>query len=169
MHDAQGWIDTLDLQPHPEGGWYREVYRAAETIPREALPDRFSGDRSFSTAIYFLLRGDEFSAFHKIAQDEIWHFYDGSSLTVHMIDQAGQYSSIALGRNASAGQSLMAAVPAGRHFAAEVDDLASYALVGCTVAPGFDFDDFVMPAQEELLATFPQHAAVIERLARRAD
>src|SRR5262249_48643619 len=84
MTEAQDWIEALQLQPHPEGGFFRETYRSPETIAREHLPPRFSGDRSFATAIYFLLRGTDFSALHTIKQDEVWHFYEGGSLTVYV-------------------------------------------------------------------------------------
>ena len=161
---AKHWIRTLNLEPHPEGGWYREVYRAAESIPHASLPDRFTGDRHFSTAIYFLLDGTNFSAFHRICQDELWHFYDGSPLTIHSIDPAGNYSTTHLGRNTSADQSLLAVVPAGHLFGATVDDPTSYSLVGCTVAPGFDFNDFHLPTRTELLDQYPQHHQIITQL-----
>ena len=145
-------------------GWFREVYRADESIPRAGLPDRFDGDRSFSTAIYFLLNQTEFSALHRIRQDEVWHFYDGAPLTIHQISPEGNYSTTVLGRNVHAGETLMAIVPAGSFFGATVDDPASFSLVGCTVAPGFDFADFEMPTRKELLDQFPQHRALIELL-----
>ncbi len=166
MKDARYWIDRLGLVRHPEGGHYRESYRSHESIARSHLPERLSGDRSFSTAIYFLLPGDEFSAFHRIKQDEVWHFYEGSTLTIHVIDPKGEYSRIALGRRIERGEALQAMVTAGYLFGASVDDPASYALVGCTVAPGFDFDDLEVPRREALLAQYPQHRAIIERLTR---
>jgi len=164
MDGAENWIRTLELQPHPEGGWYREVYRADETIPQASLPARFTGDRHFSTAIYFLLEGKNFSAFHRIRQDELWHFYDGCSLTIHTIDPDGKYSTIQLGRNLQAEESLLAVVKAGWLFGATVDDTSAYSLVGCTVAPGFDFEDFQLPTRAELLAEYPQHEQIITRL-----
>ena len=166
MSNAQRWIETLKLERHPEGGWYREIYRADEAIPLAGLPERFSSDRNFSTAIYFLLDGTDFSALHRIKQDELWHFYDGSSLTIHMIDPAGDYSAAKLGRDAAAGENLVAVVKAGCMFGAAVDGEQSFALVGCTVAPGFDFADFEMPSREELLATYPQHREIVEKLTR---
>ncbi len=163
---AEDWIGTLELQPHPEGGWFREVYRATESIPQANLPARFSGDRVFSTAIYFLLNRSEYSAFHRIKQDELWHFYDGDALTIHLIDPAGEYRQATLGRNHAAGESPLVVVEAGWLFAATVNDLRSYALVGCTVAPGFDFDDFEMPTRAALVAQYPAHRDIIERLTR---
>lgn len=166
MNDAQRWIDRLELRRHPEGGWFRETYRSEETITRTALPSRFAGDRVFSTAIYFLLEGEDFSAFHHIHQDEIWHFYCGSSVTVHVIDSEGNYSTLRVGHDLNAGHLPQGVVKAGCLFGATVNDRESYALCGCTVAPGFDFADFTMPSREELLSQFPQHAPIIKKLTR---
>ena len=160
---AEGWIEKLSLIQHPEGGWYREVYRSAENIPQHALAEGFAGERSFCTSIYFLLSGDEFSAFHRIRQDELWHFYDGDGLVVHVIDKAGRYSQKRLGRNPECGESFQQVVEAGDWFGASVPS-GGYALVGCTVAPGFDFTDFEMASREKLLAHYPQHRKIIEQL-----
>jgi hypothetical protein len=168
MNGADQWIQALQLRPHPEGGWFREVYRADETIPHQGLPSRFSGDRHISTAICFLLNETEFSAFHRIKQDELWHFYDGASLTIHMIDSTGNYSAVKLGRNIQAGEALVAVVKAGWLFGATVNDTRSYGLVGCTVAPGFDFEDFEMPSRTQLLEQYPQHRDIIERLTKES-
>lgn len=171
MNSAEQWKQALELCQHPEGGWFREVYRAEETIPHQSLPRRFTGARSFSTAIYFLLREAEFSAFHRIQQDELWHFYDGSALTIHRIDPAGNYSTVKVGRSPEAGENLLAVVQAGWLFGATVDvagkkDSSAYALVGCTVAPGFDFADFEMPSRQQLLGEYPQHRKIIAELTR---
>lgn len=166
MADARQWIQALELRRHPEGGWFREIYRASETIPRTALPSRFTGNRPFSTAIYFLLDRGDFSALHRIKQDEIWHFYDGAPLTIHMIGADRQYSSVTLGRNVGAGETLVAVVKAGTLFGATVSDSDGYTLVGCTVAPGFDFADFEMPERAQLLEQYPEHERLIERLTK---
>jgi len=166
MKDARYWIDRLALRRHPEGGYYRETYRSKESIARENLPERFGGNRAFSTAIYFLLPSEEFSTFHRIKQDEVWHFYDGSALTLHVIDPKDKYSSMKLGRDIDRGETLQAVVGAGCLFGASVDDPDSYTLLGCTVAPGFDFNDFEIPPREELLARYPQHRRIIEKLTR---
>ena len=165
MERIKHLVQSLDLQPHPEGGWYRESYRSPEMIPISALPERFDSQRCFCTSIYFLLSGDEFSAFHRIKQDEVWHFYDGDALTVHVIDKGGGYLEKKLGRNVEAGECFQQVVEAGDYFAAS---LASdgFALVGCTVAPGFDFADFEMPSCHSLLELYPQHAAVIKQHTR---
>ena len=166
MLKAADWIADLQLNPHPEGGFFRETYRCPETIAQAHLPPRFSGPRSFVTAIYFLLRSQDFSALHRIRQDEIWHFYDGTTLLIDVIDPRGALSTIRLGRNARAGEALQAVVTGGCLFGARVEAADSFALVGCTVAPGFDFADFEMPSRAALLAQYPQHRAAIERLTR---
>ena len=166
MTTAQHWIETLNLERHPEGGWFREFYRASEMIAPAGLPERFGDARNFSTAIYYLLSETDFSAFHRIKQDEVWHFYDGTPLTIHMIDPEGNYSTANVGRDAAAGESLVAVVPAGWMFGASVDGQRGFALLGCTVAPGFDFDDFELPSRAELLADYPQHREIVEKLTK---
>jgi predicted cupin superfamily sugar epimerase len=168
MPDASDWIAALALARHPEGGWYRETYRSAESIARAALPPRFRGGRAFSTAIYYLLESGDFSALHRIRQDEVWHFYDGSPLTLHLLSPEGAYSFERLGRDLWAGQRPQAVAPAGWLFAATVDEAGSYSLCGCTVAPGFEYADFEMPGRDELRRAYAAHAALIDRLTRPA-
>jgi predicted cupin superfamily sugar epimerase len=164
--DASYWIEKLRLEPHPEGGFFRQTYRSDIQIAAEAVPARFSGERTASTAIYFLLGGDDFSAFHRLRSDEIWHFYVGSGLIVHVIDPAGEYSRIRLGSDGEKEEVLQTVVQAGCWFGSELADRNSYALVGCTVAPGFDFEDFELGKKLELVRCYPQHRRVIERLTR---
>ena len=164
--DAMYWIEKLGLEPHPEGGYFRQTYRSEIVIARKALPAEFMGARVASTAIYFLLDGKNFSAFHRLRSDEVWHFYVGEVLIVHVIDLAGRYSSIRLGRDPDAGEVLQAVVPAGCWFASHVADWKTFAVVGCTVAPGFDFEDFEMGKRVELAARYPLQREVIERLTR---
>lgn len=167
MSMTQTWITQLQLQPHPEGGFFREVYRAAEEIPASALPPRFSGNRSFATSIYFLLRAEDISALHRIQQDEIWHFYAGSPLDIHLITPAGEHRVLKLGPDLAGGQQLQQVVSAGCWFGARVPPPGDYALVGCTVAPGFDFADFELADRATLLAQYPQHHAIIDMLTRQ--
>jgi hypothetical protein len=164
--DARYWIEKLGLEAHPEGGYFRQSYKAGLVVPKSGLPDGFAGARAASTAIYFLLEGKNFSAFHRLRSDEVWHFYAGDPLVVHGIEPDGKYFSILLGRDLEAGEVLQAVVPAGCWFASHVADWKSLAVVGCTVAPGFDFEDFEMGRREELGARYPQHRALIERLTR---
>lgn len=165
-NNARHWIERLKLGPHPEGGYFRRTYRSDVMIAREALPLGFGGTRAASTAIYFLLEGENFSAFHRLRSDEVWHFYAGSPLVVEVIDPAGSRSLIRLGDDFDAGQVFQAVVPAGCWFASHVADWKGWALVGCTVAPGFDFEDFEMARREQLVKDYPQHAALICRLTR---
>jgi predicted cupin superfamily sugar epimerase len=158
-------IEQLGLVEHPEGGWYRETYRSGDMIQKSALPTRFSGDRAACTAIYFLLRHGDISALHRIRSDELWHFYAGAPLIIHVLPPDGTYYSLLLGSAIANGEAFQAAVPAGCWFGAEVSG-DGYALVGCTVAPGFDFTDFEMATRGELLALYPAQAELITRLTR---
>ncbi len=159
-------INTLGLKPHPEGGYYKETYRSSGGIPVSDLPPEYSGDRNFSTSIYYLLVSEKPSAFHKINQDEIWHFYDGSSIELHTISESGDHQHYLIGRDLANGQVPQLVVPANHWFAAKVTESNSYSLVGCTVAPGFDFDDFTLAKREDLITRFPQHEELIEEFTR---
>lgn len=165
MSQIERIIETLQLSPHPEGGYFRETYRSVGVIEKEGLSDSYTGARNFSTGIYFLLTSDTFSAFHKIHQDEMWHFYDGGCIRLHMITPDGMHSEIRIGRDLENGELPQFVVPGGYWFAAEVA-YGSFALAGCTVAPGFDFADFTMPSRSELMDQFPQHETIIQRLTR---
>ncbi|MEP7233247.1 MAG: cupin domain-containing protein [Ginsengibacter sp.] len=166
MNTAQYYIDHLNLQPHPEGGFYTETYRATEQIPGDALPNRFSGERSFSTAIIYLIEQGDHSLFHRIQSDECWHFYAGETLLIHIIENRGNYYCIKLGTDIAAGETFQFVVPATAWFAAEPAPKSSFSLAGCTVAPGFDFADFEIADWAKLLASFPQHNAIINRIGR---
>lgn len=168
QHPAAFWIENYNLHPHPEGGFYSETYRSAETTSPKALPQRFGGSRNFSTAIYFLLEAGQFSALHRIASDEVWHFYAGDALEVVCIDAAGKLEIIRLGNNPQKGEVFQAVVEAGTWFGSRPAPGSAYSLVGCTVAPGFDFADFEMPGREWFLEAFPQHAELIRGLTRTA-
>jgi len=162
---AQGLITQLALVRHPEGGWFRETYRSTESIPAEALPKQFDGSRSLSTAILFLLEAGDVSALHRIKSDEVWHFYAGSPILIHTLFPEGRHRAQRLGPNPSAGDLYQAVVPAGCWFGAELAGV-QFALVGCTVSPGFDFADFEMADRQQLSESYPQHAEVIERLTK---
>lgn len=166
MKSPTDYIQALNLLPHPEGGWYRETYRAAETIPPQGLPARFAGARCFATSIYFLLTSETFSALHRLKADEIWHFHAGSALTVHVLEPGGEHRVLRLGAAIDQGESFQAVVPAGCWFGARVEAPGGFALVGCTVAPGFDFADFQMGRREDLIRQYPLHRDLIEALTR---
>lgn len=154
-------INNLELQSHPEGGYFKETYRSKGVIKADALDSDFDGDRNFSTGIYYLLTSNGFSAFHRINQDEMWHFYDGSPLIIHMLTPEGIYSKVEVGNDIVNGQQLQYVVPAGVWFAAKVKESESYSLVGCTVAPGFDFKDFELANRDELIKMFPDSEEII--------
>jgi predicted cupin superfamily sugar epimerase len=161
---ARQLVETLGLLPHPEGGFYRETFRSPLSF--RGLPWTGPDDqRSASTAIYFLLPAGEFSAFHRVAADEVWHHYDGDPVALHTLDASG-HGVVHLGRDFAAGQRPQHVVRGGVWQAAvALGD--RFALGGCTVAPGFDFADFVMPSRDELVAAFPEHAALVESFTRR--
>ena len=164
MFPAKYWVEKLKMQSHPEGGFFAETYRSTETIDKNSLSKRFSGDRNFSTGIYFLLESHHFSAFHRIKSDEMWHFYAGEALNVYYIDNEENMRIIKLGNNFENGEVFQAVVPAGVWFGSKPAIENSYSLVGCTVAPGFDFADFEMPDQQTLLQECPQHEDIIKML-----
>jgi predicted cupin superfamily sugar epimerase len=166
MKNAQYWIDKLELSPHVEGGYFKEIYRSSENISKHELPERFNEDRSFCTAIYFLLHHNDFSAFHRIKQDELWHFYIGHTLLIHVIDGEGNYSQIKLGKDLENGEVLQAMVPYGSWFAVNLQTPDSFALAGCTVSPGFDFNDLELAERHALVCLYPEHQEIIERLTR---
>ncbi|QEC44830.1 cupin domain-containing protein [Pseudobacter ginsenosidimutans] len=167
MNTAAQLISQYQLLPHPEGGYYKETYRSSEIAPASALPERFGGNRFFSTAIYFLLESGNFSAFHKIKSDECWHFYAGQTLLVHILHLNGELQTVSLGSNAAEGELFQFVVPANCWFASEPAEGSEFAFTGCTVSPGFDFEDFELAKAEELLSKYPAHAALIRRLCRQ--
>ena len=157
-------IETLDLKPHPEGGYFKETYRSQGIIKEDSLSPAYLGERNYSTCIYFLLTSDKFSAFHRINQDEIWHFYDGSPILLHMISESGKYAKQIIGKDFEKKEAPQFVVPGGSWFAAEVVSPDSYSLVGCTVSPGFSFEDFQLKPRQELISSYPDLKEVISKL-----
>jgi uncharacterized protein len=159
-------IKRLELEPHPEGGYFKEVYRSPEKIEQLALPDRFKGSRNFATSIYFLIEKSNFSALHKIKSDETWHFYEGDPLEVIEIDEAGKLTQTYIGRNIDQGEVFQYTVKANTWFGSRVKEGGEFSLLGCTVAPGFDFADFEMGDRTELINKFSNHKILIEEMTR---
>lgn len=153
---TEALITLLDLQPHPEGGWYRETFRSALRVR--------DGARAASTAIWFLLPAGDFSSWHRVTADEVWHHYDGDPLELWELDDAGLRVTV-LGRDWAAGQRPQAVVPAGVWQAARPVGAVG-ALCGCTVAPGFEFADFTLADRATLAARFPAHADAVARFTR---
>jgi hypothetical protein len=155
-------FDHLKMTRHPEGGAFVENYRSDLEISAPG----FAGPRRASTGIYFLLGSGEFSAFHRIRSDEMWHFYLGGPLRVVEIDGAGRLHETTLGREIQEGHALTHVVKAGHWFASCPAEESGFSLVGCRVAPGFDFQDFELADRRELTQRFPEHAATIASLTR---
>lgn len=164
MKSFEDIIKQLDLKPHPEGGFFKETYRSIGEINEECLEAKYKGKRNFSTCIYFLLTSDKFSAFHRIKQDEIWHFYTGSPIGLHVISETGKYMKHLIGSDFEKGEVPQLIVPGGSWFAAEILNKDAFALVGCTVSPGFSFEDFELKKRKELLAMFPDLEKIITKL-----
>ncbi len=165
--DAAYWINKLNLLAHPEGGYYKEIYRSEEFIEQTVLPNRYSSKHSLSTSIYFLLNKNQISAFHKLQSDEIWHYHTGASLKIHIISNDGNYKEVKLGLSLEDGESPQIIIPHNHWFAAELLDKSSFTLIGCTVAPGFDFTDFILGKQDILKKLFPQHSDLIVRMTNK--
>ena len=163
---AQTYIDTLQLDAHPEGGFFKETYRCHQRMDVTVGGDVTSDQRSVSTGIYFLLEKNNFSAFHKIQSDEMWHFYAGQALEVLTLNAHGELGCTRLGSDLLGGEVHQHVVPANTWFASRVAVGGSFSLVGCTVAPGFDFADFCLADRAMLVAAFPQHSQTITELTR---
>ena len=161
MPTKENWIEKLDLQPHPEGGYFKETYRSDMLDSFDGI----KGIRNISTGIYFLLTKGNFSAFHRIKSDEMWHFYDGSAVSIYVIEPKGNLVHIKLGIDIAKGEVPQAVVPAGCWFASHIEE-GEYSLTGCTVAPGFDFQDFELAQRAVLINRYPQHELIIEELTR---
>ncbi|MCX7834159.1 MAG: cupin domain-containing protein [Ignavibacteria bacterium] len=164
IEKAEKIIKKYKLQKHIEGGYFTEFYRSHEKINQNCLPKRYKSVRVFSTSIYFLLKGNEFSTFHKLNSDEILHFYDGCPVNVYLIDKNGNLEIKKLGRNISRGENYQILVKAGNWLAIKPTKRKSFSLIGCTVAPGFEYDDLHLGKKEELLKIFPKQKKLIEKL-----
>lgn len=161
IKNADYWIEFLELKPHPEGGYYKEIYRSEDEIPGNTLA-AFSEKRSVCTSIYFLLGPNDISHFHRIKSDELWFFHDGDAIQIHTLSDAG-HRILELGPHAAQGQCLQHLVPAGNWFASHVKEGGQFALVSCVVSPGFDFADFEMAELTSLLEAFPAHEEIVQR------
>lgn len=159
--NASYWISLLNLQPHPEGGYYKEVFRSQQQVSRSGSPDV----KQACTSIYYLLEADDYSGFHRIQSDEIWYFHKGMPLDIHVINTDGNHEVWELSDMPPTGN-LSLVVPAGLWFAAEIPLKEGYTLVSCAVAPGFEFSEFEMADRKELQTRYPEHDELFARLCR---
>lgn len=162
---VQYFVEKLGMEPHPEGGYYKRTFESEERITAQELTVNFDGNRKLYTSIYFLLGSNDISHFHRLKSDELWYYHAGSTLTVHIIDENGDYEAKQLGINLDKGEVPQVLVPKNAIFGSSVMDEGSFSLVGCMVSPGFEFLDFELFTQEELLVQYPQHKDVIMKLA----
>ncbi len=151
------------MEKHPEGGFFVETYRC----PQKSYFEDFSGDRNTSTAIFYLLEEKDFSSFHRIRSDEMWHFYQGGPLKIVEISPQGELIETILGNQFLEGQKIQYVVKAGHWFASYPLEGSRYCFVGCTVAPGFDFQDFELGQRKVLSEQYPQHTQIIHELTRQ--
>lgn len=164
-HNAQYYISKLGLLPHPEGGYYKRTFESEEQITDQELSVEFEGNRKLYTSIYFLLGSGDISHFHRLKSDELWYYHAGSPLTVHVIDEDGVYKEYKLGIDLENGEVPQVLVQKNSIFGSSVKDEDTFSLVGCMVSPGFEFQDFELFTQDELLAKYPQHQDIIMKLA----
>ncbi|MFA8343959.1 MAG: cupin domain-containing protein [Rhodothermaceae bacterium] len=157
-------IKRFNLQKHPEGGYFSEVYRSEEKINKEALPERYGSDRNFGTSIYFLIDGENVSNFHRLKSDEFWYFHCGSTIEVHIIYPDGKYEIKVMGLNFTKDEVPSLLLPKGCWFGARLTDTSGFGFVSCAVFPGFDFSDFELAKRDELTALYPQHSKIISDL-----
>ena len=161
---AAFFIDKLQLKPHPEGGYYKEVHRSDDIISFNCLSIRYNGDRCAMTSIYYLLEKANKSHFHKVNSDETWHYYEGnSSIELLIILPSGKIQRVKIGRQIEKGECFQFTVPKNCWFAAHLIDKTGFALVGCTVAPGFEFSDFHLGKARELKAMYPGLDRIIDQ------
>lgn len=154
------WINKLQLQPHPEGGYYKEIYRSSDWVQF----DGFDSPRNICTSIYYVLTKHSFSSFHRLKSDELWHFHYGHPAVVHIINEKGHHESKIVGIDEHGNGDFQIIIPKNSWFCAET--FCDYSLVGCTVAPGFNFLDFEMGDRNKLLEMFPQHEELITKFCR---
>ncbi|EOH96901.1 hypothetical protein UAY_02633 [Enterococcus moraviensis ATCC BAA-383] len=154
------WIEQLALEPHPEGGYFKQVLCSEQSLDISAKKRR-----PYYTSIYFLLTKGSPSHFHRLSSDEVWYFHAGSALTIHLLHQNGQYETIQLGTNIEKGEVLQAVVPQNVIFGSSVEGDGEFSLVSCMVSPGFDYQDFELFTKKQLTLHYPDQTKIIEQLA----
>ncbi|WP_223282549.1 cupin domain-containing protein [Neobacillus kokaensis] len=165
ISELEYWTTKLGLTPHPEGGYYKRTFESGEKVSSKELSVNYAGQRKLYTSIYFLLTSKDISHFHRLKSDELWYYHGGCSLTVHVIHENGEYEEIELGMDLEKGEVPQALVPKNSIFGSSVKEEGTCSLVGCMVSPGFDFQDFELFTQDELLEKYPQHREIILKMA----
>ncbi len=153
--NASYWIQSLEMEKHPEGGYFRELYKCPRTL---------SGGRSIASSIYFLLPVGDVSRFHRLKSDELWYYHAGDPIVVYVIDKTGDLSELRLGTGCEKGERPQAVIPAGSIFGAVTHGEEGFSLVGCMVCPGFEYEEFELMDRDELLRDYPQHREIILKL-----
>jgi len=162
---TQEVIDILNLQPHPEeGGYFTETHRSDEMHAAANLPPRYGDDRSHSTAIYYLLTPQTYSHMHRLKTDEIFHFYAGDPCEMLQLHPDGTSDIVVLGNDLKTGHRPQVIVPCDSWQGMRLLPGGTFGLMGCTVAPGFEFADYAHGVRKELLEQYPEHAEQIRRL-----
>ncbi|WP_026567107.1 cupin domain-containing protein [Bacillus sp. UNC41MFS5] len=167
INEVHNWVTKLGLSPHPEGGFYKRTFESDEQITDKELSVMFEGQRKLYTSIYFLLTSDDVSHFHRLKSDELWYFHAGSPLTIHVIDENGEYQELKLGLNLEKGEVPQILVKKNSIFGSSVMEEDTFSFVGCMVSPGFEFRDFELFTQNELIQKYPNHEDIIMKLAYR--
>jgi uncharacterized protein len=167
MRDAIYWINSLGLSSHPEGGFYKSSFQSDVIILDNGRMEH-GNNRKLFTSIYFLLRSHDISHFHRLKSDELWYYHAGSPLTIHVIDERGEYKEMKLGLNLDKGELPQVLVPKNSIFGSSVMEDEGFSLVGCMVSPGFDFEDFELFYQDDLLKVYPEHEQIIRKMAYKS-
>ncbi len=163
MYTAKDFIKQLQMTPHPEGGYFKESYVAEDLISSAELNVNYDDKRKLWTSIYFLLEDGEVSNFHRLKSDEMWYYHAGSPLTVYMITPEGDLITQKLGLNIEKGELPQFLVPKETIFGSAMNE-EGYSLVGCMVAPGFEFRDFELFKRDDLIKQYPQYKDLIIKL-----
>ena len=166
MHAAD-WISRLKMQPHPEGGYFCTGYSGAPVFEPNLPGQKYSGVRRLYSSIIYLLGKDDFSAFHRLETDEMWHHYEGGELIFYILSPDGSLTVQKLGKRPGEGAVFQFLVPHHHWFAVVPAPGCEFALCGCTLSPGYDEADFEMACRDSLRSAYPEHAMLINSLTRQ--
>ncbi len=167
IKNATYWIEKLQLEPHPEGGYFKETYRSGTQISAQCLPEKYSDTRNLATSIYFLLESTQVSGFHRLKSDELWFYQHGDAVQIYMFHDQDDLQIVTLGPDLDQHQNLQVLIPAGTIFGADVIARSGFSLMGCVVTPGFTFHDFELLSRDLLLTRYPHHMELITKLTKK--